>query len=141
MQIRIVSVRVGKIKLQDSIRSGSFESTEPYLVVAIEVTNESQNRKLDFATWMGRDFSISRDFASIRDNHDNIYKRIDFGFSTRAEGGVERESLYPGKALYDILVFEPPIGNIEHLRLELPAKNFGGEGMIRFEIPAAMIQR
>jgi len=141
VQVRVVSVRVGRIILEDTIRADTFESSQPYLRVVLEVKNASQSRKLDFTTWMGGDFSISRDFASVRDNHDNIYKRIDFGFSTHAQGHVESDSLYPGKSLYDVLVFEPPISDIDYLRLELPAKNFGGEGMIRFEIPKTMIER
>jgi len=39
------------------------------------------------------------------------------------------------------LVFEPPIEKAEYLRLELPASNAGGTGMLRIQIPAKMIQR
>lgn len=139
VQLRVVSATVGRIQMKGSLSDG-YESADSYLKLVLEVSNSSQDRKLDFASWMGSDFAISRDYASVRDNHNNIYKRIDFGFSTRAEGQIDRESLYPGKSVRDVLVFEPPIRNVEYLRLELPAKNFGGDGMIRFEIPAEMIK-
>jgi hypothetical protein len=140
VQVRVVSATVGKIRMKGSLADG-YESADSYLKLVIEVSNSSQDRKLDFASWMGSDFSISRDYASVRDNHNNLYKRIDFGFTTRAEGQIDRESLYPGKSVRDVLVFEPPIRNVEYLRLELPAKNFGEDGMIRFQIPAEMIKQ
>lgn len=139
VQIRIVSASVGRIRMKGTLSDG-FESNDEYLKLVVEVTNQSRSRKRDFATWMGRDFSISQDYAVVRDNHGNVYKRMDFGFSTRPEGQIDRESLYPGKSIQDVLVFEPLIRDIEYVRLELPAENFGGEGMIRFEIPANMIR-
>lgn len=45
------------------------------------------------------------------------------------------------KSVSDVLVFETPIDTVEYLRLELPAQNFGGTGMLRLEIPKQMIAR
>ncbi len=39
-----------------------------------------------------------------------------------------------------MLVFEVPVDTVSYLRLELPANNFGGTGMLRFQIPKSMIQ-
>lgn len=140
VQIRVTAARVGKVTLQDRILDRTFETDEPYLTVVVRVSNESRTSKLDFATWMGMDFSFERDYASLKDNYGNIYKRVTFGATTHPVGHVERASLYPHKSLEDVLVFEPPLRNIEYLRLELPAGNFGGKGMIRLQIPAEMIQ-
>ena len=38
-----------------------------------------------------------------------------------------------------MLVFELPVENTQWLHLELPAKNFGGSGMLRFEIPMSKV--
>jgi hypothetical protein len=143
MRIAVLSARIGEVDLVDTIRAHSspWKSSETYLRILVNVTNGSPNKKADFATWMGRDYSLSRDYAVIRDKHGNTYKRISFGVSTRAENAIERESLYPGTSLQDVLVFERPVDGFEYLRLELPADNFGGTGMIRFEIPADMIER
>jgi hypothetical protein len=89
-----------------------------------------------------KDISFDRDYATLEDNFGNTYKRINFGFSSNPVGAVERsESIYPNKSVSDVLVFEMPIDTIEYLRLELPAKNFGGTGMLRLEIPKQMIAR
>jgi len=86
--------------------------------------------------------SFGRDFATLKDNFENSYKRINFGFSTQPVGGIERvESIYPDKVATDLLVFEIPLDTVEYLRLELPAKNFGGSGMLRIQIPKEMIVR
>lgn len=85
--------------------------------------------------------AFDRDFATLRDNFGNSYKRIHFGIGTRVVDAVERsESLYPGKSLKDVVVFELPIDTAQYLNLELPAINFGGEGMIRFRIPHEMFR-
>jgi hypothetical protein len=43
-------------------------------------------------------------------------------------------AIHPGKPVKDALVFEKPIEAATFLFLELPAKNYNGEGMIRFRI-------
>ncbi len=62
-----------------------------------------------------------------------------FSAMSKPEGRVDRESIYPGKAITDVLIFELPVENAEHLDLELPAENFGGTGMVRLRIPARMV--
>ena len=56
-------------------------------------------------------------------------------------GQVQSESVYPGKSIDDLLVFELPVEKAKYLRLELPASAFHGEGKLRIQIPADMIQR
>jgi len=138
VQVRVVSASVGIIPLQGGFSSSVPESSESYLKVVLEVSNLSQNKKVDFTTWMGRDFSLAHDYASIRDEHGNVYKRIDFGLGTRAQGQFEQGSIYPAKSVADVLVFQPPVSDAEHLYLELPAGNFGGEGLLRFQIGGDM---
>jgi hypothetical protein len=106
----------------------------------LEVTNRSQNRKVEYQSWLGRDFTFDRDHATLEDNFGNHYKRINFGIGTELVGHVESESVYLGKSVEDVLVFELPVDSIEYLDLELPAKNFGGEGMLKLRIPRSMIK-
>jgi hypothetical protein len=79
--------------------------------------------------------------TSLTDNFDNRYKVVSFGFCSKVKGAAESDSVYPGKAIQDVLVFEEPVGKVEYLNLELPAENFGGTGMMRIRIPASMIKR
>jgi hypothetical protein len=140
VRIRVTKVAVQKIPLKNLGRS--TESTDDLLSVHLQVANTSQTKKVNYLTWRGKDFSLERDWAAMTDNFDNTLKRIGFGFGTEVEGAVEStESIYPGKSVDDILVFEAPIDATEYLRLELPAKNFGGTGNIRLQIPTNMIER
>lgn len=63
-------------------------------------------------------------------------KKIDFQFRVES-----RDSIYPEKVLSTALVFERPIDAAKYLRLTLSGKAVGEEGELRFEIPAAMIQK
>jgi hypothetical protein len=76
---------------------------------------------------------------TLTDNFGNGYKQVNFGLGSRVDGQVHSESIYPGKAISDLLVFEKPLDTAQYLLLELPAKNFGGQGRLRFKIPKSMI--
>jgi hypothetical protein len=108
------------------------------------VSNLRKTKKIDFTTWRGKDFSVSRDYATVTDDNGNEYKRMDFGFKAIKKYGFQgaqnyenEASIYPQESFEDLLVFEKPVENRKWLHLELPASNFGGTGMVRFEIPAS----
>ncbi len=80
--------------------------------------------------------------ASLTDNFGNPYKRLSLDPGSQVPGQISSAtSIYPGKRLEDLLVFEPPIENLQFLRLELPAAAFGGTGTLRLQIPKTMIRR
>lgn len=56
--------------------------------------------------------------------------------ATEPFAGTETDA---GTVTDDMLLFELPRGNVEFLRLELPAAAFGGTGTIRFHIPKSLI--
>lgn len=141
IELRVMRVLTGKVPLRSGFGDGESSSKDELLAIHLEMINRSQNKKIEYRSWLGRDIAFSRDYAALQDNFGNTYKRISFGFSTEIVGHTESGSIYPGKSLGDVLVFELPIDTAEYLRLELPAKNFGGEGMLRLQIPADMIQR
>jgi hypothetical protein len=79
--------------------------------------------------------------VELTDDKGNRYKAINFGFGSSVIGQVTgSESIYPGKSLDDVLVFESPIERAQSLRLELPAENIGKSGKIVFRIPRSMIR-
>ena len=49
----------------------------------------------------------------------------------RPTGRIDSTSIYPGKSLTDVLIFEPPVRDIQYLNLELPGKNVGVDGCDR----------
>jgi hypothetical protein len=140
LRIRVKKVAIQKIPLVNLGRDS--ESADDLLAVYLQVTNTSPTKKVNYQTWRGKQISFERDSASMTDNFDNTLKRINFGFGTEVEGAIKiSESIYPGKEIDDILVFEAPIDATQYLRLELPAQNFGGTGNIRLQIPNNMIER
>ena len=141
LRVRIAKVSVGKVPLKDLFGEDST-SKDDLLMVTLALVNKNPTKKVTYHSWSGRDISFERDYATLEDNFGNIYKRISFGFGSTPVGAVERsESIYPNKLVTDVLVFEAPLETIEYLRLELPAKNFGGTGMLRLQIPKDMIVR
>ncbi|MCK4659228.1 MAG: hypothetical protein KAV82_06860 [Phycisphaerae bacterium] len=141
VELRITRVLVGKVPLRGGFDDRETTSQDELLAIHVEITNRSQSKKVEYQGWLGRDFAFNRDYATLEDNFGNRYKRINFGIGTKIVGHVESESIYPGKSLGDVIVFELPVDTAEYLNLELPAKNFGGDGMLRLRIPAGMIQR
>lgn len=138
VQVQVKALKVGKVPLKDMFGDSQM-SADDLLIITLDISNISTGKKINFSTWQGEDFNFGRDFASLSDDNANIYKRIDFGATLKPVGAVDKESIYPGKAITDLLVFEKPVDTVKWLHLELPAENFGGDGMIRFEIQASMI--
>jgi len=139
IQVNVTGAKKGTVAVRDMF-GDERQSKDEHLSIQLSIENLSAAKKLDFSTWRGSDFNFARDYAILEDNHGNKYKRVTLGVEATPIGGVTRESIYPGKAVTDVLVFEKPVGAVEWLRLELPAKNFGGAGVLRFQIPSLMVQ-
>lgn len=110
------------------------------LSIEIEVSNLSETTKTDYRSW-GESAIFSTRGASLTDNFGNEYSLVTFGISDGPVGSVRLESVYPEASVKDVIAFQAPIEKVEYLNLELPASNFGGEGVLRIRIPASMMQR
>lgn len=142
IQLQFVSAEVGNIEIKrtHSSRGRVSHSENELLAIHVEITNLSETKKIDYRTWAGGDISFGGDFATLQDEYGNTYKRIRFGLGSMPVGRVRNASIRPGEPVTDILVFERPIDAAKMLRLELSAKNFGGEGMMRIEIPIDRVE-
>ena len=110
------------------------------LVRAVNIANLNQTTTTDFQTWRGTAIAIGGGYANLTDNHGKSYKRINITPSMKdGSPNPDTVSIAPLKEQLDIVVFELPAGNIQWLHFELPAENFGGDGVLRFEIPASKI--
>ncbi|GAB6164687.1 hypothetical protein JCM19992_06870 [Thermostilla marina] len=139
-RLHIVSARIGPVELKSTMLD-RFTSSEDYLEIRIQVTNTSATKRLNFDSWQGRDFAVFDSFASLRDEHDNVLRRIDFGFDTHPVGYVDHDMINPGDSLVDILVFEPPIPQANTLFLKLPGENVDADGEQRtLRIPIAELK-
>lgn len=139
VSVAITGVGVGQVNLIDEITSEAGTSENHHLGISIRIANNAANSKKEYRSWNGEDLSFTRDYAALRDNHGNVYKRVDFGYRARVAGALKTETLYPGEHVTDFLVFERPVDSFEYLEIELPATNFGGSGMLRFRVRADMV--
>ncbi len=140
VQVRVVSVTVGSAQLINTWDGTAASSEGALLTIGLDIKNIGRTRKVEYSSWLGADFTLKRDFATLTDNFDNHYKRVDFGLSAKPVGHSASASIYPGKNIEDVLIFQEPLSTTQYLNLELPAENFGGTGMLRFRISADMIE-
>jgi hypothetical protein len=133
-QVRVTRVVVDKVRVK-AIVGGEGESKEKLCQISLRITNTDAGRKIDYQGWQGNSFMSD---ARLTDNAGNRYKRVNFEAADEIIGQVKSESIYPGKSVDELLVFEPPIHAAKALKLELPASNLGETGEIRFSIAREM---
>ena len=105
------------------------------LLVTVAVKNQSGTKKVDFPGWAPR--GLARD-ATLLDNLANVYQPKPLGRAP-VPGEEPPMPLYPDGVGHEVLAFEPPVPKIEFLMLKLPASILGGQGVLRFKIPAEKI--
>lgn len=124
VRVELGQVTIGKVPLKGI--QGEGQSEDVLLQIAVRIINKSDAKKLAYRSWS--DGQFNRNAASLEDDIGNTYKRITFGFSTTPIGQSGSESIYPGKDIGDLLVFEVPVEKAAHLILELPKAAYGGSG-------------
>lgn len=137
IEVRVTSVKIDRVQLKDFTDDAS--SKDKLAIIELSIANRGQTKKLQYESWSGSGSFLPKNVATLSDSFDNNYQRITFGALTSVAGQLAKESVYPGKSVTDLLVFEPPIATAEFLKLELPAGAFGGTGKLRLKIPKSMI--
>jgi len=134
--VTVTSAWVGRPRLVNRRSGKAARPRTDYLSVTLELSNRSE-RKLDYTSW-------NRETAGVRliDNNHNEYSTKSFAsrgleIDGQVEGG--RGTVDPGKAIGDVLLFEPPAADVRFLRLELPRAAFGEKDSLKFEIPISMV--
>jgi len=135
LTIFVGTVRGGKAPIRSSGRL--TESNDDLLTVYLGIRNTNDTTKLNYRGWSTKTFDLERAMAArASDEFGNAYKRIDFGLLVEVEGQLQRgESIYPGKTLVDVLVFERPIDKAKELRFLLPGEAVDRKEPIRLKVP------
>jgi hypothetical protein len=103
--------------LKDAFHEGAA-SKDDLLMVKLKLLNTNPTKKVEYHSWAGAEFSLGRDYATLKDNFGNSYKQIGFGIGSSPVGSVEgSEALYPNKPVTDVLVFEVPLAAATYLVL------------------------
>jgi hypothetical protein len=165
VRLQVASVTVRNVRIRDVLNEETVSPTK-YLTITLQIDNTSTASRIDFLGWSGgmanrltlaelsagagdskvkgTDMSSARDAnaASLKDNFGKLCEPISPGFGAQIPGQIRTAtSVAPGKRLGDLLVFEPPMDEVQFLRLELPAAAFGETGVLRLQIPKGMIRR
>src|SRR5438132_3852782 len=165
VKVHLGAVVVRNVKIKDVLGEETVSPTKQ-LTIQVFVDNANSTRKIDFLGWSGAATSAvgladllggtgrtkgngtesltapERNAATLTDNFKNPYKRLSPELGAQIPGQISTPtSVYPGKRVEDLLVFEPPVDKVQFLRLELPATAFGGTGSLRLQIPKEMIYR
>jgi HEAT repeat protein len=101
--------------------------------ITLLIRNVGKNAPLTYHRW-----SVAVEDAQphLLDQRGNVYRTSGGGKTlTAAAPSARPEVLAPGKTASESLFFEVPPGEVEYLRLELPASAFGGTGQLRLHLP------
>lgn len=124
---------IGQTPLRDAITGRANLSAERLLTITIGIANHSDTKKLNYRSWHP-EIIIGGDVAVLRDEFGNIYKGVRFAVGVEPVGRVKSASVYPGRSIADVLVFELPIDKAKQLDLELPGENVGTAEPLRFRL-------
>jgi len=132
--VSIEEVAVGRARL-DFLGDKTLSDGD-HLLVAVVIMNGGETKKLDYLGWsapLGLPVPYA---ATVTDEFDNTLKGAVFGFGVRVIGQIQNVSIYPGKGVRDVLVFERPIDKCESVRLLLPGEAIGLDENFVFDIPS-----
>lgn len=135
--VKVTSAKIDFVTL--SMFGEDSKSDDKKLKIRLSIANLGRTKKLDYESWGDLDGLRSSHIPKLSDNFDNEYTPLISASGLKVADQLTRESIYPGKSVSDVLVFEPPIATADFLRLELPADAFGGTGKLRLKIPKDMI--
>lgn len=130
--------RIGRVPLATG--KGSQMSDKDVLQFRIWIENLSESTKLQYKGW-GGDSLTSGAKALLIDDLGNEYKPVTFGLLQKPVGQKEKESLYPGTGMEDVLIFEVPVKKAQMMLLSLPRRNYtpdlSGPTKLELAIPTA----
>lgn len=133
-RLRVTSVWVDDVKML--LRGKAVDATEDVLVIAYELENINEKDPINFFGWGSHQPKPGDSAAVLTDSKGLPYKRLVF---EDVEGQIQAKTLDPGQRVPDRLLFVCNDDKADYYRLELPASNFGGEGMVRLHIPRSMV--
>ena len=137
VELSLQAPQVGKISGTHLGQSG--ESDEEYFSVKVRLHNRDTTSKREYASWSAQQTFGSN--ATLTDDLGNPYKLVRFELFSEVAGQLKRATLYDDKPISDLLVFQRPVPRAKALTLELPLARCGGDGLVKFRIPAEKIGR
>jgi hypothetical protein len=147
VRVRLISINIGPVDFQEasgpqkgsSPRPAQKRPGEKYLVIKLRISNAGAGQLIQYISWSHPSPQPESGVVSLRDVGGKQYPLKFFPPGRDVVGQVTNASIPPSKWVDDVLVFAPPTGRVEYLRLELPAEAAGSKGSFRLQIPGRMI--
>ena len=152
MSVTITAAWACKYPITNLIAKTVSCTDEEVLVVVVRVVNHSDRKKGSYHSWAKNTMIFDPDTASLltaslMDDLGNRYEQL-YGIDLRREayGRTLTESMYPGDAVTDVLLFERPVGRAKTLILTLPAINVADaeevmDKKVKVTIPISRIEK
>jgi hypothetical protein len=158
IRARISGLRVENIRLESAnFAQMSRGKPQPLLRVRVSIENISPDKIVAVPGWnggsslgggvgdllqgseLGKQFAAASAGGTLTDDKNNNYPQTPAIRLPAAQADLDANpALRPMETVEKQLVFDPPIGSAEYLRLELPAVGFSGSEPLRFQIPKTM---
>ncbi|HTU21902.1 MAG TPA: hypothetical protein VMG10_27940 [Gemmataceae bacterium] len=139
VRMEIVSVQIGPVDLKRN--SSASPSAERYLTIRLRASYEGVVfHQTPYEPWSDRAEAPSKHSPTLTDNQGHTYAQKTFDPGWKVVGRADLDALNPGHQVKDVLVYPVPAGEVEYLRLTLPASAFGLDGDFRLQIPRSMIR-
>ena len=148
VRVRVTSVVIGPVdfkeppgaagKSQASLKAAQ-KKREKYLIIKLRISNAGAGRLIEYASWSHPSTKLEAGRVSLRDSAGKEHPLKVFPPEKEVLGQISKSSIPPTKWVDDVLVFEPPSGRVEFLRLELPGESVGNKSNFHLQIPGRMI--
>ena len=145
VKTKIREVVYGPVRTRDDARRVVEDEEKKFLVISLSLRNTSDTPR-PYRSWYGSLFRVGgrQRSAELVDDLGNAYALHKFTGATAVQGHVPEATLVRSEQTRDAIVFALPDqidrADVAWFHLELPAGAYGGEGVLRFEIPVDMIQ-
>lgn len=130
-KLTVQAPEVTYVKTTDTAQGEGY-SSKPLLKIPFTLENAGEQSMIYEPTHRDLTGPPAVSLYSAKD----AYKRVRFSATTTAEGQVtETKTLKPGEKVTDYVLFEQPPEGVDTLVMEFAARQYGGEGLIRVELP------
>lgn len=126
--VEIVRAVVGEVPYSEFGQERS--SSKPLMAIGCRISTDNPTKKYDYRSWQ----DTIQFHGSLKDNFDNKYKWIDFGFAASVPLHVRSASVRESEPAFDLLIFEPPLQSAKYLDLDLDGDRVGVNGKFRFRM-------
>jgi hypothetical protein len=113
---------------------------EKYLVVRVRAHQPRGTAEFVTAAWGAPGTANERPAPTLTNGAGKVYASPAAELGGEAAELTQKSDIFPLGITDEVYLFEAPAGDVESLRLEIPAATWAGSGVLRFTIPRALIR-